>query len=156
MQYFEINGEEQLKSTASIFGMMSILGIRVRMPQIEFEKGISLSDAVNCMSKVELFIGQSHVTCKLHGFKHLVGELTENGLWLYQIQPSLPPPQMNITVETLSMAALAIGSKFYHNGSSYEVFTSDLTNVRCVCKWGAFVGSQLLMNYLWLDYHNYH
>jgi hypothetical protein len=140
-QYFEIDGEEQLKSFASIFGMMSIFGIHVRMPWKEFERGIRVLDAVNCTSKVELFIGQSHVKCKLHCFKHLVGEPNENGLLSYHIQPSLPPPQMNITVETQSMAALAIGSKFDHNGSLHEVGTSDLTNVICVCKWGAFVGS---------------
>jgi hypothetical protein len=86
------------------------------------------------MSKVELFIGQSHVKCKMHCFKHLVGEPTENGLLSNQIQPSLPPPQMNITVETCCMAALAIGSKFDQNGSLYEVVTSDSTNVICVCK----------------------
>jgi hypothetical protein len=134
LQYFEINGEEQLESFASIFGMMSIFDIRVWMPQKEFERGIRVLDAVNCMSKVELFIGQSHVKCKMHCFKHLVGEPTENGLLSNQIQPSLPPPQMNITVETCCMAALAIGSKFDQNGSLYEVVTSDSTNVICVCK----------------------
>jgi hypothetical protein len=68
---------------------------------------------------MELFIGKSHVKCKLNCFKHLVGEPTENGLLPYQIQPSLPPPQMNITVETQSMAALATSNvtkqeSFFH------------------------------------------
>jgi hypothetical protein len=138
--YLKIDGEEQLKSFASIFRMMSIFGIRVRMPWKEFERDIIVLDAVNCMSKVELFIGQSHVKCKLHCFKHLVGEPTENGLLSHQIQPSL-----HITVENQSMAALAIGSKFDHNGSLYEVVTSDSTNVICVCKWGAFVGLPLVL-----------
>jgi hypothetical protein len=85
------------------------------------------------------------VKCKLHCFKHLVVEPTNNGLLLYQIQTSLPPPQMNSTVETQSMAALAIGCKFDHNGSLYKVLTSDSTNVFCVCKWGALVGSELVL-----------
>jgi hypothetical protein len=128
LQYFEIDGEEQVKSFASMFGMMSIFGIHVRMPWKEFKKGIRVLDAVNCMSNVEFFIGQLHVKCKLNCFKHLVGDPTENGLLSYKIQPSLPPPQMNSTVETRTLAALAIGSKFDHNGSLYEVVTSDSTN----------------------------
>jgi hypothetical protein len=98
---------------------MSTFGIRVRMCRKEFERSIRVLDAVNCRSKMELFIGKSHVKCKLNCFKHLVGEPTENGLLPYQIQPSLPPPQMNITVETQSMAALATSNvtkqeSFFH------------------------------------------
>ena len=52
-------------------------------------------DAVNCISKAELFVGLTQVKVRIKAFKHIVGQPTENAMLAGQIQPELPREHPN-------------------------------------------------------------
>lgn len=59
--YFSVEREEQISALGKILGQMSVFGIRARMPQQNSVRAIKVMDAINCMSKAELFIALLHV-----------------------------------------------------------------------------------------------
>lgn len=145
-RYFSLETEERLKVLAAFLGTMSMFGIRTRMPRRNAEKAVRVMDAVNCISKAELFVGLTQVKVRIKAFKHIVGQPTENAMLAGQIQPELPREHPNNNaIQTRSRATLRIGSKFDSSGSLYEVLELlPNGNVVSRCLWGGNVGSEVV------------
>jgi hypothetical protein len=107
-------------------------------------------DAVNCLSKADFFVASSQVKIRIHAFKHVVGQQTDNQRLAEQtIQSELPREHANDHgIQTRNMVNIRIGSKFDSNESLYEVVeVLPNGNILNLCRWGGNVGSKLMLSY---------
>jgi hypothetical protein len=121
-RHFSFEEEAQLNALASLLGSMSVFGIWTRMPRQNAERAIRVMDAVNCLSKAVVFVALSQVKIRIHAFKRVVGQHTDNQWLAEQIQSERPHEHGNDHgIQTRNMVNISIGSKFDSNGTLYEV-----------------------------------
>jgi hypothetical protein len=127
---------------------MSVFGVWTRMPRQNAERAIRVMDAVNCLSKAVVFVALSQVKIRIHAFKHIVGQHTDNQHLEEQIQTELPHEHANDHgIRTRNMVNICIGSKFDSNGSLYEVVeVLPNRNILSICRWIGNVGSGLTLS----------
>ncbi len=104
---FFLDLEAKLQSFSKMIGEMVVVGVRCRKPKVDCEHDIRLNDAVNMMTKMELFISKSNLRLKLYAFKHNIGDTTTNQ-WLSS-QLLAPQPQETPQV---TIRSTRINSKF--------------------------------------------
>jgi len=106
---------------------------------LDAKHDLKINDALNVVTKMELFVCSTKIRIKVVAFKHLVGDTTQNE-WLSRQLPLRPTAQRG----EISTQTIRLNSRFDNNGSLFKVaFVDDNQQVRAVCLWGQQVGIQL-------------
>mmetsp|Transcript_16997 Transcript_16997/g.24214 ORF Transcript_16997/g.24214 Transcript_16997/m.24214 type:complete len:214 (+) Transcript_16997:733-1374(+) len=137
---FLLDDEEKIQVFSRLLGETAVFGIRKRKPKIGTEFATSERDAGNVLSKVELFLSMSYLKIRVHAFKYLVGDETNNFHLLAQLSDSQPPSQSRMEAPP----TLRINSKFDFRNSVYSVVREeDDGKILTVCVWGEQKGEEL-------------
>jgi hypothetical protein len=112
---------EWLKVFSELIGGTSIFGIRKRKPKISTEATTRALDAMNIITRIDLYVSFSKVKVHLYASRHIAGVDTTNNALLLQhfgeISDRQELPQTANTVRSLSMSMLQVNSKSDYNGN---------------------------------------
>jgi hypothetical protein len=106
---------------------------------LDADHDLKINDALNVVTKMELFVCSTKIRIKVVAFKHLVGDTTQNE-WFSRQLPLRPTAQRS----EISTQIVQLNSRFDYNGSLFKVASiDDNQQVSAVCLWGQQVGIQL-------------
>jgi hypothetical protein len=148
---FNLDTAERVELFGRLIGATSIFGIRKRKPKLGSEVSTKRLDAINVLSRLELYISYSMLKIRLYAYKHIVGEdATMNHRLLEELGETHPSadehPLMQATpaTSTRSMSSLRINSKFDYNGNVCKVLSVNSDGmVLTSCLWGPHAGEEI-------------
>ncbi len=139
--FFNLDTEEKIDFFGKLIGDFSLVGIRARRPKLDKDFDVKRNDALNMVTKMEVYLSHTKLRLKVYAFKHLVGDTTQHQ-WLSK--------QLSITTPAMQGGELSntvrINSRFDYNGSLFKVVAADGNDqVQATCLWGEQVGMQLTL-----------
>jgi hypothetical protein len=139
--FFNLDSEEKIDFFGKLIGDFSLVGIRARRPKLDKDFDVKRNDALNMVTKMEVYLSHTKLRLKVYAFKHLVGDTTQHQ-WLSK--------QLSITTPAMQGGELSntvrINSRFDYNGSLFKVVAADGNDqVQATCLWGEQVGMQLTL-----------
>ena len=148
---FNLDSAEAIEVFSGLLGATFLFGIWKRKPKLGSEISTKMLDAINVLSRLELYVSYSSLKVRLYAYKHVVGaDATQHRRLLEELGGTQQGTNANVVGQQNAdrganvISSLRVNSKFDYNGNLFKVVSvSHDGNVLTTCLWGPQSGENI-------------